>query len=95
MISQTRKNSAAFTAQLQQLFRVMVNGGWFGVDEIAHFMAESLILLGFGFFALVALVVMLRINARITVVVFVPLLIVIVVVNLAMKRIEAIRQVPS
>ena len=62
------------------------------VDEIAHFMAESLILAGFGTFALVAVVVMLRINARITVVVFVPLVIVILVVNLAMKRIEAYRQ---
>jgi ATP-binding cassette subfamily B protein len=61
------------------------------VDEIAHFMAESLILAGFGTFALVAVVVMLRINARITIVVFVPHVIVILVVNLAMKRIEAYR----
>jgi ATP-binding cassette subfamily B protein len=62
------------------------------VDEIANFMAESLILLGFGLFALIAVVVMLRINVRITLVVFLPLLIVIVAANLAMKNIEKYRQ---
>jgi ATP-binding cassette subfamily B protein len=62
------------------------------VGEVANFMAESLILAGFGFFALVALVVMLRINARLAIVVFVPLVLVIVVVNLAMRRIERYRQ---
>ncbi len=62
------------------------------VDEIANFMAESLILTGFGLFALVAVVVMLRINARITLVVFVPLVIVILVVNAVRKRIEVYRQ---
>ena len=43
------------------------------VDEVSGFMAESLILLGFGFFALVAVVVMLRIDARIALLVFLPL----------------------
>ncbi len=62
------------------------------VDEIANFMAESLILTGFGLFALVAVIVMMRINARITLIVFFPLAIVVVVVNLGMKRIEAYRQ---
>ncbi len=62
------------------------------VNEMANFMAESLILAGFGFFALVAVVVMLGINTRITVIVFFPLVIVIAVVNLAMKNIERYRQ---
>jgi ATP-binding cassette subfamily B protein len=62
------------------------------VQEVANFMAESLILLGFGFFALVALVVMLSINARITLIVFLPLVLVVIVVNVAMKRIERYRR---
>ncbi len=53
------------------------------VDEVAFFMAESLILLGLGLFAVVALVVMLRTNARITLVVFLPLVAVMVAANLA------------
>jgi ATP-binding cassette subfamily B protein len=62
------------------------------VNEIAHFMAESLILLGFGLFAAVAVVVMLRINARITLIVFLPLSMVVVAANLAMRRVETYRQ---
>ncbi len=62
------------------------------VDEIANFMAESLILLGFGLFAVVAVVVMLRINARITLVVFFPLVLVTLAVNLSMKKIEKYRR---
>lgn len=62
------------------------------VDEIANFMAESLILLGFGLFALIAVVVMLQINVRMTLVVFLPLVVVIVAANLAMKNIEQYRQ---
>jgi ATP-binding cassette subfamily B protein len=62
------------------------------VDEIANFMAESLILTGFGLFAAVAVVVMLGINAQITLVVFGPLLLVSLVVNLSLKKIEKYRQ---
>ncbi len=62
------------------------------VEEVAGFMAESLILVGFGLFALIAVVVMVRINLRITLVVFLPLVIVTVVVNLAMKSIEKYRR---
>jgi ATP-binding cassette subfamily B protein len=62
------------------------------VNEVANFMAESLILAGFGFFALIAVVVMLRINARITLIVFLPLVVVVVAANLAMKNIEKYRQ---
>ncbi len=62
------------------------------VDEIAHFMAESLIVLGFGFFAAVALVVMLRISVPITLVVFVPLVLVVVIANVAMEGVQKYRQ---
>jgi len=62
------------------------------VDEISHFMAESLILLGFGLFALISVVVMLRINARITLIVFLPLVIVVVAANLATRNVEKYRQ---
>jgi ATP-binding cassette subfamily B protein len=62
------------------------------VDEISNFMAESLILLGFGFFALVAIVVMLRINVRITLVAFLPLVVVVAAANAAMRNVEKYRQ---
>ncbi len=62
------------------------------VDEVSHFMAESLILLGFGLFALVAVVVMLRIDSRITLVVFLPLVVVVVAANLATRNVEKYRQ---
>ncbi len=63
------------------------------VNTIADFMAESLILLGFGTFALVALVVMLGINARITVLVFLPLAVVVAIANAATRSVEKYRQV--
>ena len=62
------------------------------VDEISGFMAESIILAGFGLFALVAVIVMLRIDVRITLLVFLPLAIVAIVVNLTLSRIERYRQ---
>jgi ATP-binding cassette subfamily B protein len=62
------------------------------VNEVSNFMAESLILLGFGFFALVAIVVMLRINVRITLLAFLPLVAVVAVANAAMKNVEKYRQ---
>jgi ATP-binding cassette subfamily B protein len=58
------------------------------VHEVSHFMAESLILLGFGTFAAVAVVVMLGINPRITLIVFLPLSIVVLMANLAMRKNE-------
>lgn len=60
--------------------------------EVAWFMAEMLIVLGFGFFALVALIVMLRVNVTITVVVFIPLSIVILIANFAKNKITEYRQ---
>jgi ATP-binding cassette subfamily B protein len=62
------------------------------VDEIAFFMAESLSLLGFGFFAAVAAVVMLRTNARIALAVCLPLLIVVVVAHLAQAGLQRYRE---
>ncbi len=37
LVTQTRRNSAAFAGQLRQLFGAMAHGGWFGADQIAHF----------------------------------------------------------
>jgi len=62
------------------------------VDEIAFFMAESLILLGFGFFSVVAVIVMLRIDVIITLVVFIPLIVVIVLANLAKDKLQKYRE---
>ncbi|MBN1955435.1 MAG: ABC transporter ATP-binding protein [Anaerolineae bacterium] len=62
------------------------------VDEVAFFMAESLSLAGFGLFALVAVVVMVGINPRITLFVFAPLVLVVVAANLAMGGIQAYRE---
>ena len=61
-------------------------------QELAWFMSEMLIVLGFGFFAIVALVVMLRINVTITLVVFIPLAIVIFIANFANNKITEYRQ---
>ena len=63
------------------------------VSEIANFMAESLILLGFGSFALVALVVMLGINVRMTILVFLPLGVVVAIANAATRNVEKYRAV--
>jgi len=61
-------------------------------QELAWFMSEMLIVFGFGFFAVVALIVMLRINTTITLVVFVPLVIVIFIANFAKNKITEYRQ---
>ncbi len=60
--------------------------------EVAWFMSEMLIVLGFGLFTIVALIVMMRINPRITAVVFVPLLIVVLIANFANNKITEYRQ---
>lgn len=62
------------------------------VDEIAFFMAESLILLGFGFFTVVAAIVMLRIDVFITSVKFIPLIVVIVLANMAKDQLQKYRE---
>jgi ATP-binding cassette subfamily B protein len=62
------------------------------VEEVAHFMAESLTTLAFGLFALGALVLMWRTDPRVTVLVFIPLLVVLVVANLAMSQVGKYRE---
>jgi ATP-binding cassette subfamily B protein len=62
------------------------------VNEVANFMAESLILLGFGSFAAVAVVVMVRIDALITAVVILPLVVVVAVANVGMRNVEKYRR---
>ncbi|MCU0519702.1 MAG: ABC transporter ATP-binding protein/permease [Anaerolineae bacterium] len=61
------------------------------VIEIGIFMAESLLTLGFGIFAIVAAVVMVRIDAWITAVAFVPLLIAVALSNWASQKVEGLR----
>ncbi len=61
-------------------------------QELAWFMSEMLIVFGFGFFAIVALIVMLRVNTTITLVVFVPLVIVVLIANFAKNKITEYRQ---
>lgn len=62
------------------------------VDEVAFFMAESAIVLGFGFFAVVAIVVMLQINTAITLTAFIPLLIIAGVSQWVLGRVERYRE---
>ncbi|MBU1751602.1 MAG: ABC transporter ATP-binding protein/permease [Chloroflexi bacterium] len=61
-------------------------------EEVTLFAARLPFATGRGLFALIALVVMLRINVGITLLVFVPLVAVLVVANLAMRRIHAYRR---
>ncbi len=63
------------------------------VNEIAFFMAESLILVGFGFFAIMAVIVMLRINPLITLIVMAPFVLVFVGANLGKKGYQKYREV--
>jgi ATP-binding cassette subfamily B protein len=62
------------------------------VDEVAAFITEFSDLIGFGLFAVVATVVMLRINAYVTLMVFFPLVIIVAATNRAMKGIQEYRQ---
>ena len=62
------------------------------VDEIAFYLSESLIIIAFGIFTLVAVVFMFRIDALITVVVSLPLLIIILVANAAENAVQKYRE---
>jgi ATP-binding cassette subfamily B protein len=62
------------------------------VNEVANFMAESLILTGFGFFAIMAVVVMARIDWRITLLVLLPFVLVVVAANLGQKGYQKYRE---
>ena len=62
------------------------------VREVAFFMAESLILVGFGFFAIMAVIVMLRINPAITLIIILPFILVFIGANLGKKGYQKYRE---
>jgi ATP-binding cassette, subfamily B, bacterial len=62
------------------------------VNEIAFFMAELLTIFAFGLFTAVALVVMSRVSISITLIVFLPLLVVVALANFAMNRLKTYRE---
>jgi len=61
------------------------------VDEIAFYLAESLIIVAFGIFTLVSVIVMFRIDPLITLVVTLPLLAIILVANRAENAVQKYR----
>jgi ATP-binding cassette, subfamily B, bacterial len=63
------------------------------VNEIAFFMAESLILVGFGFFAIMAVVVMLQVSVEITLIVMLPFVLVFAAANLGKRGYQRYREV--
>ena len=62
------------------------------VDEIAFYLSESLIVVAFGIFTAVAVVVMFRIDPLITLVVTLPLLVIILVANRAENAVHKYRE---
>jgi ATP-binding cassette subfamily B protein len=62
------------------------------VQEFSGFIVEAVFPFSFGIFAIVSMVVMMGINSRIAMIVFLPLLAVTVLANLAVKRFEAYRK---
>jgi ATP-binding cassette subfamily B protein len=62
------------------------------VREFSGFVVELVFPFSFGVFAIIATVVMVQINARITLIVFLPLAAVTVLANLAAQRFEAYRK---
>lgn len=62
------------------------------VYEAAFFLTEMLVLIGYGLFAIVAVIVMSRTDARITLLVFLPLVAVIFAANLAMNGVQRYRE---
>ena len=62
------------------------------VREIAFFMAESLILVGFGFFAIVAVIIMVQIDLRLTLLVLLPFLLITIAANLGQSGYQKYRE---
>ena len=62
------------------------------VDEIAFYLSKSLIVVAFGIFTVVAVVIMFRIDPAITLVVTLPLLVIILVANRAEKAVQKYRE---
>ncbi len=62
------------------------------VTEPATFLTQFIFLLSFTAFSIIAIVIMVQINVLVTLVVFLPMVLVVVAANLAMKRIEHYRK---
>ena len=63
------------------------------VDEVGQFTAWALFVVAQGLFAIIAVVIMVNINARITAFVFLPLIAVVAGANMAMSRVQKYREV--
>jgi ATP-binding cassette subfamily B protein len=62
------------------------------VNEFSGFVVEVVFPLSFGAFAVVAMIVMIGINAQIALIVFLPLVLVTILANLMVKRVELYRK---
>jgi ATP-binding cassette subfamily B protein len=62
------------------------------VNEFSGFVTEIFFPISFGAFAIISVVVMMRVNSRIALIVFMPLVLVTVLANLAVKRFEKYRK---
>ena len=61
-------------------------------EEVGNFTVWALFLLATGLFGVVGLITMARINLRVTIFAFLPLIVVVVVANLAMSRVQQYRE---
>lgn len=62
------------------------------VDEVTHFLSQVPFLFGQILFSVVAVFVMVQIHPMITLVVFAPMVVIVVIVNRALKRVQRYRQ---
>ena len=61
-------------------------------DEVGDFTAWFLFIVGQGLFAVFAMIIMLRINPRITLFVFLPLILIVIIANRTMARVQKYRE---
>jgi ATP-binding cassette subfamily B protein len=62
------------------------------VDEVGDFTAWFLFILGQGLFAIFAVIIMVGINPKITIFVFLPLVVIVVIANSTMSRVQKYRE---
>lgn len=62
-------------------------------QEVSFFFADMLVAFAFGIFAVIAVIIMSGINARITYLVFLPLLVVVFIANAATSRLQKYRRI--
>ncbi|MEM7125553.1 MAG: ABC transporter ATP-binding protein [Chloroflexota bacterium] len=62
------------------------------VDDVTNFTVWALFIVAQGFFSIIALVIMLRINVQITLFVFLPLILVVVAANMTLTRVQRYRE---